>query len=130
MRRNRFSVAAVLSLSLLMGGCATWSVANVDGQPPDATKHAGKTALADIRMVEGDITDRAYTPVGDISATVNKTTVFHANPTPELVAEKLRAEAFRLGADAVIFITYGKVGVSMMSWGSLEGKGRAVRFSD
>lgn len=33
-----------------------------------------------------------------------------------------------MGADAVALVRYGDVGISMMSWGSLEGKGRAVKF--
>jgi uncharacterized protein YbjQ (UPF0145 family) len=40
----------------------------------------------------------------------------------------LRAEAAKLGADAVIQVRYGNVGVSLMSWGSLDGKGRAIVF--
>lgn len=66
--------------------------------------------------------------LADIEATVNKTTIFHDDPTPQLVNEKLREEAAKLGADAVILVRYGTVGVSLMSWGSLDGKGRAVVF--
>ena len=33
-----------------------------------------------------------------------------------------------LGADAVILIRYGTVGVSVFSWGSLSGQGRAIYF--
>ena len=45
-----------------------------------------------------------------------------------MVNEKLREKASELGADAVILVRYGNGGMSLMSWGSLEGKGRAVKF--
>lgn len=79
-------------------------------------------------LTEGDISDRPYIVLGDISVTVNKTTLFHADPTKEMVNEKLKEEAAKLGADAVTHVRYGTVGVSLMSWGSLDGKGRAVQF--
>ena len=60
--------------------------------------------------------------------TVNKTTIFNADPTPEMVNEKLREKAADMGADAVVLVRYGKGGISALSWGSLEGKGRAVKF--
>ena len=87
-----------------------------------------ETDPSTITVTENDITDRKYEVLGDISATVNKTTLFHPDPTPELVAEELRKEAAKLGADAVILVRYGTVGVSFVSWGSLDGNGRAIRF--
>ena len=79
-------------------------------------------------MTKDDITDRPYEVLGDINTTVNKTTIFHPDPTEALVDVKLREEAAKLGADAVILARYGTVGVAFMSWGSLDGNGRAVRF--
>lgn len=46
-----------------------------------------------------------------------------------MVDQKLREQAYELGADAVVLARYGTVGVSFMSWGSLDGKGRAVQFA-
>ena len=46
-----------------------------------------------------------------------------------MVREKLKEEAAKLNADAVVLIRYGTVGVSLWSWGSLEGRGRAVKFT-
>jgi len=54
--------------------------------------------------------------------------LFHADPTKEMVNKKLKEEAAKLGADAVTHVRYGTVGISMMSWGRLDGKGRAVQF--
>ena len=49
-------------------------------------------------------------------------------PTPKHVEVLLKREASRLGADALIFVRYGTVGIGLGSWGKLEGKGRAVKF--
>ncbi len=85
---------------------------------------------ADVILTENDITDRAYRVLGDIEVTVNKTTIFHRDPTRELVALKLREKAAELNADAVILVRYGTIGMSMMSWGSLDGRGRAIAFTN
>ena len=66
--------------------------------------------------------------LGDISVSVNKTTVFNADPTREQINSKLKEKAASLGADAVILVRYGKGGIGLMTWGHLEGKGRAIKF--
>jgi uncharacterized protein YbjQ (UPF0145 family) len=121
----------LLGALLILGlpGCATWSTSSVE--TPDSTPSpaaAQPKRPHELRVTESDITDRQYSSLGDITVTVNKTTVFHPNPTREMVNQKLREEAAKLGADAVILVRYGTVGVSFMSWGSLEGKGRAIKF--
>ena len=139
----------VLFLALLLplaAGCATWSSSEVqpaDAKAPAATNEPRpevgaapppvKTGLAPtdparVAITEADITDRPYRTLAELAVTVNKSTIFHPDPTKELVAEKLREEAAKLGADAVVLVRYGTVGVSLMSWGSLDGKGRAVAF--
>lgn len=139
----RVVISIVLSCFFL-SGCSSWSTSSVDstaGAKPLATSTSGsasastpkpapapKTDKKDIIVTDEDITDRKYESLGDISVTVNKTTLFHQDPTPALVREKLREEAAKLGADAVVLVRYGSVGISFFSWGSLDGKGRAVRF--
>lgn len=124
----------VLIAASLISGCATWSTTSVDNnsdQGKNLTQAASmsRTPIGNIIISEADITERPYETLGDITATVNKTTIFNADPTPALVAEKLREKAYELGADAVILVRYGTVGISFTSWGSLDGKGRAVRFT-
>ncbi len=128
---------AILAAALLLSGCATWSTAKVDPAPgaegtsaKQSSAEAEKTNPVDIIITKDDVTDRPYRVIGDIDVTVNKTTLFHPDPTPELVDEKLREEAAELGADAVILVRYGTVGVALTSWGSLDGKGRAIAFTD
>jgi uncharacterized protein YbjQ (UPF0145 family) len=109
---------------MLVGCGPTWSTGGIKQSgagrlPTDATK---------VIVTEGDITDRPYDVLGEVEATVNKTTIFHPDPTRELVAKELKERAAGIGADAVIQVRYGTVGVGVMSWGSLGGRGRAVAF--
>lgn len=120
--------AAIVLVSILMAGCATWSTGSVNQSTKQAAIQLEKTEARKILVSEADITDRTYDSVGDITVTVNKTTVFHPTPTRELVNVKLQEKAADLGADAVILVRYGEAGVSFFSWGSLEGKGRAIKF--
>ena len=121
-------LTALLAASLT--GCATWSTSSVDSKSADTavSTQAKKTPPSSVVITDKDIPDRKYQSLGDITATVNKTTIFNADPTQEMVNEKLREKASELGADAVILVRYGNGGMSLMSWGSLEGKGRAVIF--
>lgn len=139
-------VAALVCALLLASGCATWSTSEVksteataatpaptDPRPTPTPAEPPKTGLAPtepakVQLTESDILDRPYRTLGELSVTVSKTTIFHPDPTKEMVAERLREEAGKLGADAVVLVRYGTVGVSLMSWGSLDGKGRAVAF--
>ena len=121
-------LTALLAASLT--GCATWSTSSVDSKSADTavSTQAKKTPPSSVVITDKDIPDRKYQSLGDITATANKTTIFNADPTQEMVNEKLREKASELGADAVILVRYGNGGMSLMSWGSLEGKGRAVKF--
>ena len=121
-------LTALLAASLT--GCATWSTSSVDSKSADTavSTQAKKTPPSSVVITDKDIPDRKYQSLGDITAAVNKTTIFNADPTQEMVNEKLREMASELGADAVILVRYGNGGMSLMSWGSLEGKGRAVKF--
>lgn len=86
------------------------------------------TPADQIQLIEGDVVDKPYKSLGDVSVTVNKVTIFNADPTREMVNQRLRSEAAQLGADAVIQVRYGTVGISPLSWGSLDGKGRAIAY--
>ena len=119
-------VLFVATTLALLPGCATWSTSTVENM---ATKEAVKpTDPAKVTLTEGDMPGRKYTSLGDVSVTVNKTTIFNRDPTREDVNTKLREQAAILGADAVILVRYGDGGISLMSWGSLEGRGRAIKF--
>ena len=124
--RNSGSALVAVSVMLLCG-CATWSTGTVERKDSHAAIEK-PTDSARITVTESDVTNRKYVSLGDITVTVNKTTIFNADPTKELVNEKLKEKAAELGADAVILVRYGSGGISLMSWGSLEGKGRAIKY--
>jgi uncharacterized protein YbjQ (UPF0145 family) len=128
---KRFIFVLIISFSCIFSGCATWSTSSVDkAYVAEGATEVSKKNPEKVVVTERDISDRKYKILGDITVTVNKTTVFHPEPTRELVNIKLQERASELGADAVILVRYGKVGVAFFSWGSLEGKGRAVKFEN
>jgi len=81
-----------------------------------------------ILVTSEDITDRPYRTIGDITVSVDKWTLINPDPTPEDVDRALQSEASELGADAVVLVRYGGIGIGPLTWGRLEGKGRAVVF--
>lgn len=124
-------ILALVVTTSFTTGCATWSTTSVEGADKGTAGAVAtsKTPIGQILLTDQDVLDKKYVALGDITATVNKTTVFHPSPTREMVNEEFRKQAHALGADAVILIRYGEVGVSLMSWGSLEGKGRAIKYA-
>jgi hypothetical protein len=119
--------ALVIGAAGLLGACADgWATTQVT--PTAAAAGRARTPVDKIQIIEGDVTDRPYKSLGDVSVTINKTTLFNADPTREMVNNRLRAEAAKLGADAVIQVRYGTVGMGLVSWGSLDGKGRAIAY--
>lgn len=86
------------------------------------------TPREQIVVTEQDITDRPYRALGDISVDVSKWGLLDRDPTRAQIDAGLRDRAAQLGADAVVLVRYGTVGLSVFSWGSLEGRGRAVVF--
>ncbi len=69
--------------------------------------------------------DRAYTSVGPIKVKVGAKTALSKAPTVEAVNVKLREQASKQGATAVINVEYAR-GVSAMSWKALTATGEAV----
>jgi ABC-type Fe3+-hydroxamate transport system substrate-binding protein len=118
--------------ALALAACGTRSSSDVQpvggGAAGAVTKLPAKAA-SDVIVTEDDITDRPYRALGDVEATVAKWTIFDSDPTPQKVAEELRRRAADMGADAVVLVRYGTVGVGAFTWGKLEGKGRAVVFT-
>lgn len=130
--RKAFRSAVLCASLIALAGCSsTWSTSSVTRSGAVGTVDAAKPRTAsDIRITEGDITDHKYRVIGDISVNVNKTTIFNSDPTREQIDEKLSEKAMELNADAVILVRYGTVGIGLMSWGSLDGKGRAIAYTD
>lgn len=84
-----------------------------------------------IIITEMDISDREYKILADIEVKIDKTCIFCGDPTSKEVNKELRKEAAKIGADAVILVRYGTVGITFENFGgTLNGKGRAVVFVD
>ena len=121
-------ITLIIACAFLQSGCATRSSAKLVSGPQEPITQIQAVSPESVQMFEGDVLDRQYTVLGDIQASVSKTTVFNKDPTNDMVAKKLREEAAKMGADAVIFVRYGTVGISFTSWGKLDGTGRAIKF--
>ncbi len=93
-----------------------------------STRQSIQADTGAVQLTEDDIADRSYHVLGDLKVVVRKQTLLSAEPTRERVNKKLKKAARKLGADAVILIRYGTVGMGVIGWGELEGRGRAIRF--
>jgi hypothetical protein len=122
-------VAALLAAVAACGTRSSSSVTPVTSATPTAPPVAAeKKDPSSVQIYETDVTDHKYRTLGDISVTVSKWSIFDDDPTPAKVNEALRKRAAEMGADAVVLVRYGTVGISLLSWGSLDGNGRAVVF--
>jgi len=82
-----------------------------------------------VLLYDLDITDRPYASLGEVSASVTKLNPWGEEPTQAQVEAKLKEEALKKGADALIYVRYTKVGVSYNRWNGIEGKAQAVKFT-
>jgi hypothetical protein len=80
--------------------------------------------MPDIEIVNGDL-DRPYQVIGHTTATVRGVAVLSRSPTTEEVDSKLRENALKLGANAVIHVTY----IGAFAWKELTASGVAVTAS-
>jgi len=80
-------------------------------------------------VIAGDITDRPYTVVGQITAGVRKATVFSHAASQQKIYRELWERAQKLGADAVVHATYGESHISPLSWGQTNATGIAIKFN-
>ncbi len=71
--------------------------------------------------------DRPYEAVGDVRTRMGARTAFNKAPTIEEINSKLREEAIKLGATAVIRVEY-KRGPIPSSWKGLTATGTAVKL--
>ncbi len=88
------------------------------------------TPVTDIALTRAaSINGGRYAVLGDVKATVGKVTAFHPAPTVAETEKKLRIEAGKLGADAVIGVTVTDVEICPFSWGCRHASGTAVQFT-
>ncbi|MEM7665145.1 MAG: hypothetical protein AAF250_04765 [Pseudomonadota bacterium] len=75
-----------------------------------------------------DITDRPYKIVGPVSAGVRKATIFSKEPSQQKIYNEVWERGEKMGADAVVNVTYGDSKMSLDSWGKTRALGFAVKF--
>lgn len=103
-------------------------------QPLSAKDKVAKTYIVvnedvGVPVFPNDITDRPYTVLGEVKAGVRKATVFSKEPSQAKIYRELWERAEKLGADAVVKVTYGDSHLSAFSWGKTNATGVAVRFN-
>lgn len=128
--RNVCLLVALVALSACSGNRTSESVSPVAGAEPSTSQAVAPTNPASVKITTGDITDRPYRSLGDISVTVSKWTIFDPDPTPAQVDVALKEKAAKLGANAVILVRYGALGIGAFTWGKLDGNGRAIAFTN
>jgi len=87
-----------------------------------------RTPANRIVVTELDIMDRPYTILGDVSASESPMMLFSKVDKADVVI-KLREEAAKMGADAVVYVTYTEHEGSWKSRAHIEAKGKAVKFT-
>ena len=110
----------VFALGIILSGCYYGS------SKAYVKETYSKTDAEKIIITEDDL-NKPYKELGTVEAVVRKGTILNAHPTKEQVNEKLKKEASKIGADAIIKVEY-KSGIGMISWGVMSGKGIAVKF--
>jgi uncharacterized protein YbjQ (UPF0145 family) len=125
--RSAFAVA--VAVLVFAAGCESHRTYNVVKPTLDS---ASVTAVdpAGVEILQTTILDRDYQELGKLIITVSKTTLFDPDPTRAQVDEQLRLEAAKLGADAVIGVTYDGPKLGFASWAVMDGTGTAVKFSE
>jgi hypothetical protein len=121
---NKALLAAVV-VAVMSTGCASYRTdSNISTNDAPAVVSTKKVLIA-----EDSLPSRKYSTIGPIEVTVKKLTLFHADPTKEQANEVFIEKARSLGADAVVNVTY-ESGIGLGTWGKIEGKGSAVKFTD
>jgi hypothetical protein len=127
-------IVAVVCIGLF-SGCSMsfnynfWSQKAPETPPPAAIKEVKIALPSTVLMYDLDITDRPYTSLGEVSASMTKLNPWGEEPTQAQIEAKLKEEAVKKGADALIFVRYTKLGASWNRLSGLEGKAQAVKFT-
>jgi uncharacterized protein YbjQ (UPF0145 family) len=103
----------------------------VYGQEPAGAGTSIKAAdLPNPPVIMGDVSDRPYHVIGQITAGVRKATLFSKAASQEKIFRELWERGKKMGADAVVHASYGDSHVSALSWGQTNATGVAIKFDD
>ena len=135
MPRARHAVigaAALAGLALGLSACTPGgNYAHVTSKfaAADVVSDELVTNQEDVRIIHGDYEEALYQRLGEIRVRLYRINPF-VPPREEDLDGALRGEAAKLGADAVIFVKYGKRTFAESKWISLDATGTAIRLLD
>ncbi len=118
-------IVLCIAVAFSVAGCNTWSTTNIEQSARKAP--VTETQVSQVMLSPAPFDPAKQAKIQDLKVAVNKTTAFHPEPTVELVQQKLREDAAKLGANAVMEVKISEPQVSWVSWGSRYGTGVAVR---
>ena len=124
---NKALHVSFVGVLFLFSGCSMpfW---NQTAPAPAIVIEKSKVLPETVVISEVDL-DRPYTLVKDISVKTSSGVLFFLTPSKEAANVKLKDEAAKLGANAVIYVQYKKVANDWKgTGGGLEAKGKAVKF--
>lgn len=127
MRPARLGALAIAFL--LLAGCESHRTHNVV-KPSIDPASVTPVDPAGVEILEATPQDRVYQELAKLIITVSKNTAFDPDPTRAQVDEQLRLEAAKLGADAVVGVTYDGPKLGFASWSVMDGKGTAIKYSE
>ena len=141
MRKYRGKVNT-LSVGKVLVSVSTFNIIrNPEPRPPPRSSDLpdGSGTIADVQIffseanrmkitdiaIHADCVTQPYKMLGEITAKVSKGSLFSKSPTIEDVNFKLQEVASKMGANAVVNVTYSR-GMSLMSYEVLKAVGTAV----
>ena len=95
---------------------------------PSAIHYTQQGPASHVIVRDDDYFERKYSPLGEVRVALTRPSPFHPNPTRDTVNQRLREEAAKLGADAVILVRYATLDGGFLGSGTFEGKGLAIKF--
>lgn len=117
-------IMGTIAAAVLLAGGAGGAVAK------DKRAYVVVNEAVGVPVFAGDITDRPYRTIGEVTAGVRKATVFSKAASEAKIFRELWERADRMGADAVINARYGNSHVTAVSWGKTNATGTAIKFED
>lgn len=114
MRRLLFALAIVAS--------------PVAAQNVDAQNTYAALKSAPVPVTGGDVLDRPYRVIGNVTANVRQNTVFGKTPSLDKAYRELWERASKMGADAVVKARVGEGRITAWSWNARQAEGQAIRF--
>jgi hypothetical protein len=115
----------VLAACMLVG-CGAEVTYETDLQHANA-RVSHQTAPASVLVFDRDV-DEPYDVLGDLEVIVRQRSSFGDMPTRDGAVRALQEQAGRIGAHALVMVSFGDVGMSWWSYHELRGHGRAIRF--